>query len=245
MSAAPAHDRFLTTQWSMVLAAGGSAPDDATQASALATLCELYWYPLYAFVRRRGYDPDAAQDLTQAFFARVIEKSYLRTASPERGRFRSFLLGSLKHFLANEWDHARARKRGGGHIVLPLDVELGDGENRYRLEPVDDETPEHLFERQWALALLARVLARLREEHEQAGKVAQFDVLKPILTGEPIDETYAQLGERLGMSDGAVKVAVHRLRRRMRVLLEEEIARTVADPREADDELRHLFEVLS
>jgi RNA polymerase sigma factor (sigma-70 family) len=245
MSAAPAHDRFLTTQWSMVLAAGGSASDDPAQALALATLCELYWYPLYAFVRRRGYDPDAAQDLTQAFFARVIEKAYLRDATPTRGRFRSFLLGSFKHFLANEWDHARALKRGGGHIVLPLDVELGDGESRYRLEPIDDETPEHLFERQWALALLARVLARLREENEQAGKLAQFDALKPVLTGEPIDETYAQLGDRLGMSEGAVKVAVHRLRRRMRVLLEEEIARTVADPRDADDEIQHLFEVLS
>jgi RNA polymerase sigma factor (sigma-70 family) len=240
-----AHDRFLTTQWSMVLAAGGTASDEMSQTQALATLCELYWYPLYAFVRRRGYDPDAAQDLTQSFFARVIEKAYLRDATPTRGRFRSFLLGSLKHFLANEWDHAHALKRGGGVTVLPLDVELGDGENRYRLEPADDETPEHLFERQWALALLERTLARLREEHAEAGKGAQFDVLKPVLTGEPLDETYAQLGERLGMSEGAVKVAVHRLRRRMRALLEEEIARTVADPREADDEIQYLFGVLS
>jgi RNA polymerase sigma factor (sigma-70 family) len=237
-----AHDRFLTTQWSMVLAAGDASSEESAQ--ALATLCELYWYPLYAFVRRRGYDPDAAQDLTQAFFARVIEKAYLRDATPTRGRFRSFLLGSLKHFLANEWDHARALKRGGGVVVLPLDVELGQGETRYRLEPASDETPERLFERQWALALLERVLTRLREESAAAGKGAQLDVLKPVLIGEPIDETYAQLGERLGMSEGAVKVAVHRLRRRTRALLQEEIARTVNDPRDVDDEVQHLFEVL-
>lgn len=246
MSAAFAHDRFLTTQWSMVLAAGGNAAsDESARTEALATLCELYWYPLYAFVRRRGYDPDAAQDLTQAFFTRVIEKAYLRDATPTRGRFRSFLLGSLKHFLANEWDHARALKRGGGAVLLALDVELGEGESRYRLEPADDETPEHLFERQWALSLLERVLTRLREEHNAAGKRAQFDALKPVLTGDPIGETYAQLGERLNMSEGAVKVAVHRLRRRMRALLEEEITRTIADPRDIDDEIQHLFEVLS
>jgi RNA polymerase sigma factor (sigma-70 family) len=238
-----AHDRFLTTQWSVVLAAGRSSSDES--AAALATLCELYWYPLYAFVRRRGHDPDAAQDLTQAFFARVIEKAYLRDATPARGRFRSFLLGSLKHFLANEWDHARALKRGGGATMVPLDVELGEGETRYRLEPSDDETPERLFERQWALALLERVLARLRDECEQAGKGAQLDALKPVLTGEPTGETYAQLGERLGMSEGAVKVTVHRLRKRIRALLEEEIARTVADQRDVDDEIHHLFEVLS
>jgi RNA polymerase sigma factor (sigma-70 family) len=238
----PAHNRFLTTQWSVVLAAGDASSKDS--AEALATLCELYWYPLYAFVRRRGHDANAAQDLTQAFFARVIEKAYLRDATPTRGRFRSFLLGSLKHFLANEWDHARALKRGGGAVVLPLDVELGQGETRYRLEPADEETPERLFERQWALALLERVLARLRDESAQAGKSAQLDVLKPVLTGEPIDETYAQLGARLDMSEGAVKVAVHRLRRRMRALLQEEIARTVDDPGDVEDEIHHLFEVL-
>jgi len=240
MSAAA--DRFLTTQWSVVLAAGHASAEESAQ--ALATLCELYWYPLYAFVRRRGYDPDVAQDLTQAFFTRVIEKAYLRDATPTRGRFRSFLLGSLKHFLANEWDRTQALKRGGGVVVLPLEVELGEGETRYRLEPADDETPERLFERQWGLALLERVLARLREEFEQAGKGAQLEVLKPVLNGEPIDETYAQLGERLGMSEGAVKVAVHRLRRRMRALLLEEIARTVDDPRDVEDEVHHLFEVL-
>src|SRR5262249_14983802 len=159
-------------------------------------------------------------------FARVIEKAYLRDATPTRGRFRSFLLGSLKHFLANEWDHARALKRGGGAQVLPLDVELGEGENRYRLEPADDETPERLFERQWALALLDRVVARLRDEWIEAGKGEQFEALKPVLTGEPLDETYAQLGARLNMSEGSIKVTVHRLRRRIRALLQEEIART-------------------
>jgi RNA polymerase sigma factor (sigma-70 family) len=241
------HARFLTTQWSVVLAAARleSGPASAESAQALATLCELYWYPLYAFVRRRGYDPDAAQDLTQAFFTRVIEKAYLRDATPTRGRFRSFLLGSLKHFLANEWDHARALKRGGGAPLLPLEVEIGQGETRYRLEPSSDETPERVFERQWATALLDRVLVRLREEQEQAGKGAQLDALKPALTGEPIDDTYAQLGARLGMSAGAVKVAVHRLRRRVRALLQEEIARTVEDPRHVDDEIQHLFEAVS
>jgi RNA polymerase sigma factor (sigma-70 family) len=238
-----AHDRFLTTQWSVVLAAGGKSSRES--AEALATLCELYWYPLYAFVRRRGYDADAAQDLTQAFFARVIEKAYLRDATPTRGRFRSFLLGSLKHFLANEWDHARALKRGGGVTMVPIDVELGAGEARYRLEPPDDDTPERVFERRWALALLERVVARLREEYDNAGKADQFDALKFVLTGDPADETYAQLGERMKMSEGAVKVSVHRLRKRMRALLQEEIARTVADPREVDDEIQHLFEVLS
>jgi RNA polymerase sigma factor (sigma-70 family) len=238
-----AHDRFLTTQWSVVLAAGRQSSQES--AEALATLCELYWYPLYAFVRRRGYDADAAQDLTQAFFARVIEKAYLRDATPARGRFRSFLLASLKHFLANEWDHARALKRGGGARMVPLEVEFGAGETRYRLEPANDETPELLFERRWALALLERVVARLREEYDGAGKVAQFDALKFVLTGDPSDETYAQLGERLNMSEGAVKVSVHRLRKRVRALLQEEIARTVADSREVDDEIQHLFEVLS
>jgi RNA polymerase sigma-70 factor (ECF subfamily) len=211
----------------------------------LATLCELYWYPLYAFVRRRGYDPDAAQDLTQAFFARVIEKAYLRDATPTRGRFRSFLLGSLKHFLANEWDHAHALKRGGAVTMLPLEVELQQGETRYRLEPVNDETPERLFERQWGLTLLERVVSRLRDEQNEADKGALFDALKPALTGEPLDETYAQLGERLGLSEGAVKVAVHRLRRRIRTLLQEEIARTVESPDDVEDEIQHLFEVLS
>jgi len=237
-----AHDRFLTTQWSVVFAAGEGASDRSSE--ALATLCELYWYPLYAFVRRRGYDPDTAQDLTQAFFARVIEKAYLRDATPTRGRFRSFLLGSLKHFLANEWDHAHAQKRGGGATMLPLEVELQQGETRYRLEPVNDETPERLFERQWGLTLLERVVTRLRIESNEADKGALFEALKPALTGEPLDETYAQLGERLGMSEGAVKVAVHRLRRRIRTLLQEEIARTVESPDDVEDEIQHLFEVL-
>ncbi len=238
-----AHDRFLTTQWSVVLAAGDQSSRES--AEALATLCELYWYPLYAFVRRRGYDADAAQDLTQAFFTRVIEKAYLRDATPTRGRFRSFLLGSLKHFLANEWDYDRARKRGGGATMVPVDVEFGVGEARYRLEPPDDDTPERVFERRWALALLERVVARLREEYAEADKLTQFDALKFVLTGDPADQTYAQIGERLTMSEGAVKVAAHRLRKRMRALLQEEIARTVADPGDVDDEIRHLFEVLS
>ena len=210
--------------------------------AALATLCENYWYPLYAYARRRGHQADEAQEFTQAFFARLLEKNDLAAADPGRGRFRSFLLTSLKHFLANEWDRARAQKRGGGRSVLWID--FGTAEERYRAEPSHDLTPEKVFERRWALVLLENVLARLHAESAQAGKANSFDRLKGFLTGEQSGVTYGQLAVELNTSEGALKVAVHRLRRRYRELLRAEIEETVADPDEIDQEIRDLFTAL-
>jgi RNA polymerase sigma-70 factor (ECF subfamily) len=222
------------------LAAGQRSSPQSS--AALATLCENYWYPLYAYVRRRGHDADEAQDFTQAFFARLLEKNDLAAADPGRGRFRSFLLASLKHFLANEWDRARAEKRGGGRFVLSIDFRTA--EERYRAEPSHDLTPEKIFERRWALMLLENVLARLHDESAQAGKMDSFDRLKGFLTGEQAAMTYGQLAAELNMSEGALKVAVHRLRRRYRELLRAEIEETVADPEEIDQEIRDLFAAL-
>ena len=232
--------RFDTTHWSLVVAAGAKATPHSEE--ALARLCEAYWYPLYAYVRRWGYTSDEAQDLTQEFFARLMEKEYLRQADPHRGRFRSFLLAALKHFLANERDRAGAQKRGGGRPPLPLEIETAEG--RYSLEPADPETPEKIFERRWALILLDKVLSRLRDEYHRTNRSALFDVLKDLLTSGKAGEPYARLGAELGMSEGAVKVAVHRLRRRFGELLREEIAETVADPQDVDDEIRYLFTAL-
>jgi RNA polymerase sigma factor (sigma-70 family) len=229
--------QFATTRWSQVIAAGADQTRDSQE--ALARLCEVYWYPLYAYVRRWGHDADQAQDLTQEFFARLLEKHYLRAADPARGRFRSFLLASLKHFLSNERDRVKAVKRGGRTTVLPLEFENAEG--RYSREPPDNETPETIYERRWALTLLERTLARLREEFRESGKDATFARLEGYLTGEQETLPYAELGASLGMSEGAVKVAVHRLRRRFGALLREEIAETVSDPAEVDEEIRELF----
>src|SRR5271155_692938 len=179
----PAHSgsrQFATTRWSLVLAAGQRSSPQSS--AALATLCENYWYPLYAYVRRRGHDSDEAQDLTQAFFARLLEKNDLAAADPERGRFRSFLLASLKHFLANEWDRQRAQKRGGGRP--PFSIDFGAAEDRYRGEPSHELTAEKIFERRWAMVLLANVQARLEQEYVEAGKPTAFNRLKIFLTGE-------------------------------------------------------------
>jgi RNA polymerase sigma factor (sigma-70 family) len=232
--------QFATTRWSQVIAAGAEQTRDSRD--ALARLCELYWYPLYAYVRRWGYDADQAQDLTQEFFSRLLEKHYLKAADPARGRFRSFLLASLKHFLSNERDRANAVKRGGRATVIPLEFENAEG--RYSREPPDHETPETVYERRWALTLLERTVARLRSEFEAAGKEAVFTRLEGHLTGEQETLPYADLGAALGMSEGAVKVAVHRLRRRFGALLREEIAETVGDPAQVDDEIRDLFRAL-
>jgi RNA polymerase sigma factor (sigma-70 family) len=232
--------RFATTRWSQVIAAGAEQTRDSRD--ALARLCELYWYPLYAYVRRWGYDADQAQDLTQEFFARLLEKHYLRAADPARGRFRSFLLASLKHFLSNERDRVAAVKRGGRTTVVPLEFENAEG--RYSREPPDNETPETIYERRWALTLLERTLARLRGEFDDAGKSAAFSRLEGYLTGEQETLPYAELGAALGLSEGAVKVTVHRLRRRFGALLREEIAETVSDPAQVDDEVRELFRAL-
>jgi len=231
---------FATTHWSLVLAAGETTAPAAQD--ALAELCGTYWYPLYAYVRRWGYSADDAQDLTQEFFARVLEKHYLRQADPARGRFRSFLLASLKHFLANERDRARAQKRGGGAAPLPFEFETAEG--RYTREPPDDETPDRIFERRWALALLERVLGRLRDENYEAGKTVLFDRVRDLLTEGRAEVPYVEIAASLGMSEGALKVAVHRLRRRYGELLRETIGETVADPAEIDDEIRYLFTAL-
>lgn len=229
--------RFLTTRWSLVAAAQDG--DSAEAREALAALCGAYWYPLYAFIRREGHDPDRAQDLTQEFFARLLEKDYLAAVDRRKGRFRSFLLTACKHFLANERDRALAQKRGGGRSVVPIDFDVADG--RYSREPAHALTAERLFQRRWALALLEQVLARLREEFRSAGKGAHFERLKVTLTGEKGAPAYRQLGGELGLSEGAVKVAVHRLRQRYRELLREEIAQTVDDPEHVEDEIRELF----
>ena len=233
--------RFATTHWSVVLSAGRT-PDDASR-GALETLCARYWMPLYAYVRRHGHAPDDAQDLTQAFFAHLLEKNTIARADRTRGRFRSFLLASLRHFLADEADRARALKRGGGVRILPLEFETG--EHAYVREPADNATPEQLYERRWALTLLDNVLARLRDEHARDGRAAQFDALGPCLTGTGAGQPYADLAARLGLTEAAVKSAVHRLRRRYRALLREEVAHTVAGSGDVDDELRHLLAVLA
>ncbi|MEQ1858673.1 MAG: RNA polymerase sigma factor [Chthoniobacteraceae bacterium] len=229
---------FHTTHWSLVLAARGDA---SSARSPLAALCRSYWYPLYAFVRRQGISPHDAQDLTQEFFARLLEKDWLNAVERERGRFRSWLLAAMKHFLINEWDKSRAKKRGGGIAFVSIDDMTA--ESRYEHEPADLATADLLYDRRWALTLLDRVLARLREEFVGAGKAAHFDALKGTLTGDRTP--YADIATALGTSEGAVKVAVHRLRERYRDLIRTEIAETVATPSEVEEELRHLLAVLS
>jgi DNA-directed RNA polymerase specialized sigma24 family protein len=232
---------FATTHWSVVLAAGH---DSSPQASEnLERLCRTYWYPLYAFLRRKGYGPHEAEDLTQGFFARFLAKRYLDGVNRDRGKFRSFLLCSLDHFVANEWDKSQRLKRGGGIALLPLETALA--EERYQLEPETLHRPEVLFDRGWAQTLLAVVLRRLREEYEQAGKGARFVQLKPFLLGEPDRDKYVTVCQRLDMKEQAMKSAVFRLRRRFRDLFREEIAQTVATRADVDDELRYLVELMT
>jgi RNA polymerase sigma-70 factor (ECF subfamily) len=233
-------ERFRTTRWSVVLAARDGPSPEARQ--ALRDLCEAYWYPLYAFIRRQGHPAEEARDLTQEFFLRLLEKDFLALVDQSRGKFRSFLMAACKHFLANERDRARAQKRGGGREVLSLDAQAG--ESRYIAEPTHDLTAERLFERRWALLLLHRVLERLRDEWRRAGKGEQFETLKAFLTGEKPAGQYAEAAAALGATPGAVRVAAHRLRRRYRELLREEIARTVNDPGEVEAEIRDLIAAL-
>ena len=233
---------FTPTHWSVVLAAAGS--NDSTHArDALEKLCRNYWLPIYVFVRRQGHSSHDAQDLTQEFFARLLEKNYLAGVHREKGRFRSFLLASVKHFLTNEWDKAKAQKRGGGRVPISIDTAIG--ESSFNLEPADILTAEKIFERRWALALLEQVLRRLREEYSRDGKEKQFEQLKPTLTEASRSVPYVEIAARLGTSEGAVKVAVHRLRQRYRELLRAEIADTVANASEIDDEIRSLFAALA
>jgi RNA polymerase sigma-70 factor (ECF subfamily) len=230
---------FPTTRWTLVVAAGD--PKRKEVRSALASLCENYWYPLYAYLRRRGYPADQAQDLTQEFFIRVLEGRYLDRADPEKGRFRAFLLTSLKFFVADEEDRNRAQKRGGG-VLLPL--EFSSGEERYQREPAHDETPDRIFERRWALSVLDRVVEKLRDEFVCHGRPEHFERLKVFLLAHS-DAPYAALAHELNTSEGALKVAIHRLRKRYRELFRQEIADTVADSTEVDSELRFLAAVLT
>lgn len=231
---------FVTTHWSVVLSAGRN---DTTRArAALEQLCRCYWHPLYVYVRGAGYSREEAEDLTQEFFARLLAHNAVARADPARGRFRSFLLASLKHFLANEWEKARARKRGGGAQLLPL--EFDTAETRYAQPVAPGDTPDRAYDRQWALALLDVVLGRLRREYRDAGREGMFVDLKDTLGGGRSEIPYRELGARMGLSEGAVKVAAHRLRQRYRELLREEIANTVAGPEEVEEELNHLFVAL-
>jgi len=235
----PGLSQFPTTRWTLVIAAADPQRKEAR--SALVSLCEGYWYPLYAYVRRRGYPADHAQDVTQEFFLRVLEGRYLDRADPEKGRFRSFLLTSLKFFVADEEDRQRALKRGGG-AVLPL--EFSSGEERYQREPAHDETPERIFERRWALGVLDRVVEKLRSEFVLHGRPEHFDQLKVFLLGKS-DAPYAALAREMNTSEGALKVAIHRLRKRYRELFRQEIADTVADPADVESELRFLAAALA
>ena len=239
MHTLPGPSQFPTTRWTMVVAAGDPHRKEAR--SALVSLCENYWYPLYAYLRRRGHPADEAQDLTQEFFMRVLEGRYLDRADPEKGRFRSFLLTSLKFFAADEEDRRRARKRGGG-VLVPL--EFSSGEERYQREPAHDETPERIFERRWALSVLDRVVEKLRAEFVQHGRPEHFERLKVFLLGQS-DAPYAALALEMNTSEGALKVAIHRLRKRYRELFRQEIADTVADPADVESELRYLATVLT
>ncbi len=209
----------------------------------MAELCRIYWYPLYAFVRRRGYTPEDAEDLTQAFFAWVLEKQFIATADPAKGRFRSFLLTRLDHFLADEWDRLKAQKRGSGQRLVPL--EAGTAETRYQIEPADLRSPDHLFEYRWAMTLLENVFECLRKEYEREGKAVLFGELRGCLAQARAAVPYAALAQKTGLSEGALRVAAHRLRQRYRAILRAEIADTVAGPEEVEEELRHLFTVLA
>ncbi len=232
--------QFAATRWSVVLVAGRRSSPDSRR--ALESLCEAYWYPLYAYVRRRVPDVNDAHDLTQAFFAELLAKNYVGAATAERGRFRAFLLTALKHFLSKEWDKAKTQKRGGGKAPISLDFAAAD--SQYRLEPAGGLTAEQIYDREWAVALLGRILRRLEEESVQAGKSEQFAALKPFLIGDHAGATYADVAQRLGVTEAAAKMAAHRLRRRYRELLREEITETVSGPDEVEAEISNLFATL-
>ncbi|MDB6170780.1 MAG: polymerase sigma factor, sigma-70 family [Chthoniobacteraceae bacterium] len=241
MSAPDAFDvrHFSATRWSVILTATTDSPDAA---AALAILCRAYWFPLYAFVRRYGLTPHDAEDATQGFFVHLLGKQVLGSVDREKGRFRTFLLASLKHFLADERDRAHAQKRGGGHC--PVSLESCTAEQRYALEPLDELSPDRLFDRRWALAVIEQALARLRAEYNALGKGALFEALRPLLAAPEEARPYAELGVTLGMNEGAIKIAVHRLRQRYGIALRAQIAETVTTAAEVDAELRHLLDAL-
>ena len=228
---------FVTTHWSVVLSARDKASPHSE--AALEQLCRTYWFPLYAFVRRLGHDPHDAQDFTQEFFARLLQKDYLRSAAQEKGRFRTFLLVALKRFLANEWDRQRAQKRGGGAAVLSIDQE--QAESRFAAEPAHALQPDVLFDRHWAMTLLERTLARLQDEYLSSGRAKLFELLRGCLARDESALPYAEIATRLNLTEAAVKMAVQRLRARYREILREEISGTVSSEAEIEEEIRHLF----
>jgi RNA polymerase sigma factor (sigma-70 family) len=230
-------DVFATTRWTLVLAAG--RPNAPQADAALEELCRTYWYPLYVYVRRQVPSREDAEDLTQAFFTRFLEKNYLEGLSSDKGKFRAFLLASLKHFLANEWDRAARQKRGGGEVLLSLDWH--DADTRYQIVPADNLSPDKLYDRAWAVTLLERVVTRLRDENTADGKAGIFEQLKAFLMTAKGEIPYSQAAAPLGLSEGAIRVAVHRLRRRYRELLHDEIAQTLTDPALAGEEMRALL----
>lgn len=232
---------FSTTNWSVVL--GASGQDTEKAASALQRLCKVYWYPIYAFIRRRGSDSHEAEDFTQAFFEHLLEKQVLKKVEQEKGRFRSFLLAALTNFLNNEWDKRQTLKRGGKHQIISLDETTA--ENLYRHETSSDLTPERLFDRRWALLLVEKVMFALREEYNAANNTALLGKLEPLLTHEVTPGIYSEIASGLEMNEGAVKVALHRLRRRFGELLRREVGQTVADEASLEEEIRHLFAAIS
>ena len=233
--------RFTTTHWSVVLLAGQA---DSPQASeALEKLCRIYWYPLYVYVRRQGNSPEDAQDLTQNFFSRLLQKNYFAKADPDRGKFRTFLLRSMKNFLVNEWKRAGRVKRGGDLTFLSFDANVA--EDRYATEPANESNPDDAYEQRWAVTLIEHVLATLRREYSAADKARLFEELKGFIWGDKSTASYAEIAGHLNLTEGTVKVAVHRLRQRFRELLRAEVAHTVARPEDIDGELRHLISVAS
>lgn len=239
-SSAPG-DIFATTHWTVVLAVGRQRSPQA--ARALEELCRTYWFPLYAYIRRHGHTKEDAEDLTQAFFARLLEKNSFASLDSEKGKFRAFLLASLKHFLANEWDKVQAQKRGGGNANLSLDWQTAD--TKFQVADVNEPSPDKAFDREWALALLARVIERLQAECVADGKAKLFEQLKTFLMAGQAEAAQRDVANSLGMEEGAVRVAVHRLRKRYRQLLRDEIANTLADTTMVDEEMRALFGAFS
>ncbi len=235
-SSAPG-DIFATTHWTVVLTAGRRHTPQSD--AALEELCRTYWFPLYAYVRRRGNTKEDAEDLTQAFFARLLGKNFLANLAGEKGKFRAFLLASLKHFLANEWDKSQRQKRGGGEIHLSLDWQTAD--TKFQIAATAEPSPDKAFDREWALALLAKVIGRLQNECSADGKAKLFEQLKKFLMADGSDSAQSEVAKSLGMEEGAVRVAVHRLRKRYRQLLREEIFQTLTDPAQMDEEMRALF----
>lgn len=234
-----AEGHFVTTRWSVVARAGGD--DSRASEVALAELCGAYWYPLYAYVRRRGHAPEEAQDLTQAFFARLLQKNYVADARQEKGKFRAFLLVAMKRFMADEWGRQHAQKRGGFRAIVSIDQD--SAESRLAAEMSHDQSPDLLFDRQWALTLLERVRTRLRDEYVASGRAALFEHLEGLLARDEAASPHADIAARLGLTVPAVKMSVRRLRGRYRELLREEIGQTVAAPEDIDGEIRHLFSI--